>query len=170
MTDQPGTLENPESVTLEQATTAVIAGSIRMHELGSLFDRAFNETAHVVQSQGVAFQGLPFGYHLSMPTETVELEAGFMTDRPVTPEGDVVASHLPGGRSPTPPTSGLIPTPETDPSSLRTDLYCPLAWTRAAVTTATTVATACSPARAPRSSCQPTSLIDRSVSIPGDVG
>ena len=54
MTDQPSSLENPEIITLEEATTAVIAGTVRMDELGSFFDRAFGEVARVVEGQGAA--------------------------------------------------------------------------------------------------------------------
>ncbi|MFK5633747.1 MULTISPECIES: GyrI-like domain-containing protein [unclassified Ornithinimicrobium] len=159
MTDQPSTVENPEIITLEEVPTAVVAGTVRMDELGSFFDRGFGAVARVVESQGMGFQEAPFGYYLGMPTDTVDLEVGYVTDRPITPEGDVVVSRLPGGEAAhathVGPYEGLgaaygelaswvgqqgrelgpvmwevyttEPTPETDPLTLRTELYWPLA-------------------------------------------
>jgi effector-binding domain-containing protein len=99
MTDRPSSLQNPEILTLEEVPTAVIAGTVRMDELGSFYDRGVREVARVVEGQEMAPQGAPFGYYLSMPTETVDLEVGVVTDHPISAEGEVVASSLPGGET-----------------------------------------------------------------------
>lgn len=86
----------PEIVRREPVPTAVVRGSVRMDEIASFFDRAYPLVASVLEQQGV--QPLEaFGYYLSPPADTIELEAGFTTGSPVTVDGDVVASSLPGG-------------------------------------------------------------------------
>ena len=52
----------------------------------------------VLAGQGVAITGPAFALYHGAPGATADLEAGFPTSGPVETDGDVVASHLPGGR------------------------------------------------------------------------
>lgn len=158
MTDQSIVLENPEIIRVDAQTTAVVADTVPMAEIGSFFERAFCAVAEVVARQGVTPTGAAFGYYPSMPTDTIDVEVGMVTDRPVAPEGEVVASELPAGEvahaiyvgsyeslgaaygelaqwiaaQGRQPAVGMWevyltePTPETDPSSMRTELFWPL--------------------------------------------
>ncbi len=157
MNNQPMALENPEIITLDSQTTAVVAGTVKMAEIGSFFERAFCSVAEALAKQGVAPAGAPFSYYPRMPTDTIDVEVGMVTDRPVTPEGEVVASELPAGEvahatyvgsyeglgaaygqlAEWIAAQGRLPAvgmwevyltgPETDSAQMRTDLFWPLA-------------------------------------------
>ncbi|QFG69983.1 GyrI-like domain-containing protein [Ornithinimicrobium pratense] len=148
----------PELVEVEPTPTAVIRGSVPVTEITSFYDRSFTEVAAVLGRQGVSPRGT-FGRYLAPPADVIELEVGFVVDRAVEADGDVVASTLPGGRvarlifhgaydglgeawdglmtwvgdqglAPAGPVWEVYvtePTPQTDPSTLRTDLFCPVA-------------------------------------------
>lgn len=88
----------PELVTVEPAVTAVIPGVIAMEELTGFFDRSFSQVPAVVGAQEVSIAGPAMAFYNGVPYETVNLEVGFVTDREVEQDGEVVASALPGGR------------------------------------------------------------------------
>ncbi|GAA1871504.1 GyrI-like domain-containing protein [Pseudonocardia ailaonensis] len=91
-------MSTPELITTTATPTAVVREVVAMSELAPFYDRAFSVLPTTVAGQGVAITGPAFGHYFGMPGETVDLAAGFPTDRPVTPEGDVVAGELPAGR------------------------------------------------------------------------
>ncbi|MFC4493408.1 GyrI-like domain-containing protein [Streptomyces ovatisporus] len=93
----PG-VRQPELVTVEQATTAVVRGVVPTAELRNFFDDSFRELAAAVSVQQVAVQGPAFALYHGAPGETADLEVGFVTDRPVKPRGDVAAGSLPAAR------------------------------------------------------------------------
>jgi effector-binding domain-containing protein len=157
---EPGTgAGGPELVTVDQAVTAVVRGVVPMAGLRDFFDTSFRELAMTLTAQQVAITGPAFGLYRQPPGETADLEVGFFTDRPVRPEGDVVAGSLPGtrvarlihhgafdalgaswerlyawvreqGLTPGPLMWEVYltqPTPDMDPSDLRTELNVPIA-------------------------------------------
>lgn len=158
MTDQTGTAPQPEILQVEEQRTAVVRGTARMDELTTFYDRGYAAVMEAVTAQGRTPSGA-FGLYLSEPSDTVDLEVGFVVDEEVAPSGDVVASRLPAGevarlthvgaydglgeswgrlmqwlgeqgRSPAGPMWEVYvtePTPEAEPSSMRTDLFCLLA-------------------------------------------
>lgn len=93
----PETYE-PEIVTLEPRPVALLRETVAMSELTDYFTRAFTTVAGTVARQGAAIIGPPVGVYYGMPTETVDVGAGFPTDRPVSPTDGVTAEVLPGGR------------------------------------------------------------------------
>ena len=88
----------PAVVTLEPATTAVIRRVVPMDRLPEFFDSSFGALAAAVTGQGAGVAGPAFALYHGLPTDTVDLEVGFPTQRAVRADGDVVASALPGGR------------------------------------------------------------------------
>ena len=88
----------PELINMDPAVTAVIPGVIGMDELTAFFDRSFSQVPQVIGAQQVGITGPALAFYNGVPDATVDLEVGFVTDREVEPEGDVVASTLPGGR------------------------------------------------------------------------
>lgn len=90
-------LEQPEIHRVEAVPTVVVRGTVQMEDLPAFYDGAFGRIAEALGRQGVSPAGAAFGYYLSEPSETFELEAGFPTAAPVTADGDVVASELPAG-------------------------------------------------------------------------
>ena len=88
---------DPEIVTLEPVTVALLRETVRMDDLTDYYDRAFHAVADAAEAQGVALAGPPVGVYFGMPTETVDVGAGFPTDVPVTPDAGVTPEPLPGG-------------------------------------------------------------------------
>lgn len=147
--------QEPEIVHVDRAPTAVVREQVRMDALPGFYDQAYRAVAAALAEQQVEPRSA-IGLYLSPPTETVDLEAGFVVDSAVEPDGEVVASSLPGGdvarlthvgsydelpqtwgrvmvwvgeqgRAPAGPMWEVYvtePNPQTDPSTLRTDLFC----------------------------------------------
>lgn len=88
----------PEFADVREAVTAVVRGVVPMAGLRDFFDTSFRALGETVGRQQVAVTGPAFGLYREPPRETADLEVGFVTDRPVRPEGDVVVSSLPAGR------------------------------------------------------------------------
>jgi effector-binding domain-containing protein len=89
---------DPELVTVAPATTAVVRGKIPMVEIRNFFDASFGALGAALSAQGVGIAGPAFALYHGTPTDTVDLEVGFVTQGTVEPAGDVAAGALPGGR------------------------------------------------------------------------
>ncbi|MER5885332.1 GyrI-like domain-containing protein [Streptomyces sp. NPDC001941] len=96
--DPTGGAEEPRLVRLAPATTAVVRDVVAPAELRAFFDTSFGALARTLASQQLAVAGPAFGLYHGVPGESVDLEVGFVTDRPVAAEGSVVPGSLPGGR------------------------------------------------------------------------
>jgi effector-binding domain-containing protein len=92
------TPELPRLITLEAATTAVIRGEVPADGLPAFFDGAFQHLPKTLAGQGIRPLSAAFALYHRPPAATFDLEVGFVVDRPVRPEGDVVPGSLPGGR------------------------------------------------------------------------
>ena len=91
-TQDPEIVEQPEQVTMVIRRVAPVA------ELASVFDSAFPTLAGVLTDQQVQPLSPAFALYHGAPTDTADLEVGFITGSPVEPVGEVVVSTLPGGR------------------------------------------------------------------------
>ncbi|WP_431245555.1 GyrI-like domain-containing protein [Leifsonia xyli] len=78
--------------------TAVLRARIPLNELQGFFSRAFPAAAAALQAQGRYPAGPPFGKYYGMPTDTVDVEAGFPASGPIAAEGGIVPGTLPAGR------------------------------------------------------------------------
>lgn len=81
--------------------TAVVRVQIPLADLPAFFARAYPAVLAVLAGQGRAPVGPPFAWYAGPPTDEVYLEAGFPVDAPIEATGEVVPSHLPGGRAAT---------------------------------------------------------------------
>ena len=88
----------PAVVTVEPVTTAVIRRVVATDRIGEFFDGAFRSIAATATGQAAGIAGPAFALYHGMPADTVDLEVGFPTVRPVQPVGEVTAGSLPGGR------------------------------------------------------------------------
>ncbi|WP_088287812.1 GyrI-like domain-containing protein [Kineosporia sp. A_224] len=86
-------------VDLVEQPTAVVRDRVRMTELTSFFGAAFDAVAGTLAARGAAPAGPPFAYYHGMPTEWVDVEAGFPVRTPIEPSGTVVPSVLPAGHA-----------------------------------------------------------------------
>lgn len=92
-------MSDPTIITLEPVDVAVLREVVAMNALPPFFERAYHQVMHVVQEQGGTVTGPPVGVYFGMPTDTVDVAAGFPTAAPVTPTESVLAERLPGGRA-----------------------------------------------------------------------
>jgi len=67
--------------------------------LRDFFDDSFRALAQALAAQRISALSPAFGLFHGIPGETLDLEVGFVTGRPVQPAGGVVAGSLPGGRA-----------------------------------------------------------------------
>ena len=85
----------PQLTKTPEQYTAVVRERVAMTDLSDFFARAFGAVMAAAQAQHTTPTGPPFALYHGMPTDTVDVEAGF----PVTPNfsdaGDVVAHTLP---------------------------------------------------------------------------
>jgi effector-binding domain-containing protein len=86
-----------EVIELPAVHAAVVRREIRMDELPEFFGHAFQTVMEAATRQQVSVAGAPFGYYPRMPTDTVEVAAGFPVATPITPEGEVEVLELPAG-------------------------------------------------------------------------
>ena len=91
-TTAPEIVEQPEQITM------VITRVVSMTEIASVFDTAFPTLAGVLADQQVQPLSPAFALYHGAPTDTADMEVGFITGSPVEPVGEVVVGTLPGGR------------------------------------------------------------------------
>jgi effector-binding domain-containing protein len=82
----------------EPEAAAVIRERVPMDQLTRFFDRAFSSIMAAAQKQGRQLAGPPFAKYYGMPTETVDVEAGFPLTEPIDDGNGVTSGTLPGGR------------------------------------------------------------------------
>ncbi len=84
--------------TIDPQATAAIRAEVPTADLRGVFDRAFPQVMGVVEAQGVAITGPPFGFYPRMPADTVAVVVGFPVAAAIMAEGEVEPFELPGGR------------------------------------------------------------------------
>lgn len=90
-----------KSTDLQETPTAVLRETVPMNALRDFFDRAYRSVMTAVQQQNVQLAGPPFALYRGMPTDVVDVEAGFPLAAPYPGggEGAVTAGVLPAGRA-----------------------------------------------------------------------
>lgn len=94
----------PRLVALSDLQAAVVRGEqVPMSGIRDFYDTGYSVLAGILEEQGVRPLGPALAHHLRPPTETIDTELGFVTDRPVEPaqqDGtEVVAATIPGGEA-----------------------------------------------------------------------
>ncbi|HET6666264.1 MAG TPA: GyrI-like domain-containing protein [Intrasporangium sp.] len=77
--------------------TAVVRERVPVADLPQFFGRALHQTMSAVQAQGRHPVGPPFSLYHGMPTDAVDVEAGFPVDGPITAVDGVTPGSLPAG-------------------------------------------------------------------------
>ncbi|MGX5717144.1 GyrI-like domain-containing protein [Arthrobacter sp. MAHUQ-56] len=90
-----GNSQEPRRIHLTGQPVAVMREKVPMDSLPGFFDRAFGAVMAALQTQGAGPSGPPFALYRGMPTDTVDVEAGFPVAGNFTGTGDVVAAALP---------------------------------------------------------------------------
>jgi len=86
-----------EQVTLQDQPTLVVRDTVDQEGIGPFVGAAFARVAEVAQQDGMYVSGPPFARIRPEPGGTFHLEVGFPVSGMVLGQGDVKASHLPGG-------------------------------------------------------------------------
>ena len=89
-------MPEPRFVELDKQHCAVIRERVPMDALQEFFGRAFASTMAAAGEQGRRVVGPPVGIYFGMPSDTVDVAAGFPVDAPIETDGAVVAHTLPG--------------------------------------------------------------------------
>ena len=88
-----------EIVELQEQPTAVVREQVAMTALQEFFGRAFAEVSAAMEAQGVQPTGPPFALYRGMPTETVDVEAGFPVSTTIEAANGVRAGIMPPCRA-----------------------------------------------------------------------
>ena len=86
-------------VELQEQPTAVIREQVAMNALPEFFGRAFAEVSTAMEAQSMQPAGPPFALYRGMPTETVDVEAGFPVSTTIAAVNGVQAGTLPACRA-----------------------------------------------------------------------
>ena len=70
----------PHLVNREKQHAVVVREKVPMNQLPQFFGRVFGKTMGVAQAQGRQIIGPPFAVYFGMPTDTVDVAAGFPID------------------------------------------------------------------------------------------
>lgn len=89
----------PEIVALTPMTVALFRQTVPMNALTDYFDRAFRTVGAVLGAQQIPITGPPLGVYYGMPTDTVDVAAGFPTGRLAEAADGVTAEALTEGRA-----------------------------------------------------------------------
>ena len=99
----PGSTPDVQPTQLQEQPTAVVRETVPMNALRDFFGRAFGAVTDAVQQQHVQLAGPPFALYRGMPTDVVDVEAGFPLAAPFTNAGGgdtaVFAGTLPAGQA-----------------------------------------------------------------------
>ncbi|MDJ0769869.1 MAG: GyrI-like domain-containing protein [Ilumatobacter sp.] len=92
-------LRHGEIVHLDRQHTAVVAGRAPVAELPDFFQQAYGSVFEALAQAGVEPMSPPMAYYPSEPGDVVDVEAGVIVGEEFTARGEVVPSHVPGGRT-----------------------------------------------------------------------
>ena len=90
-----------KSTHLQEQPTAVLRETVPMKELRQFFGRAYRSVMSAAEQQHVQLAGPPFAMYRGMPTDVVDVEAGFPVAAPLPggAEGGVTGGLLPAGQA-----------------------------------------------------------------------
>jgi effector-binding domain-containing protein len=90
---------DPQVVTVEPSTVALIRERVPMDQITDFFDRAFHVLGEAAAQGRLTIVGPPVGVYYDMPTDTVDVAVGFPVAGDVQDGVDVTVETLPGGRA-----------------------------------------------------------------------
>ena len=89
-----------EVLDVPSETVARVRRRVPVEGMSEFFGPAFEQVMHAVPEAGGRVAGPPFGWYHGMPTDTVDVSAGFPVSGDVhVPDGGVVVEERPGGRA-----------------------------------------------------------------------
>ena len=87
--------QQPRKVHLKEQPVAVVRERVPMASLTDFFSRAFGTVMAAARKQGASPAGPPFALYRGMPSETVDVEAGFPIAGNFTEADGVASGTLP---------------------------------------------------------------------------
>jgi effector-binding domain-containing protein len=86
-------------VELQEQPTAVVREQVAVNALPEFFGRAFAAVSAAMEAESIKPAGPPFAFYRGMPTEIVDVEAGFPVSTTVAAANRVRAGILPACRA-----------------------------------------------------------------------
>jgi effector-binding domain-containing protein len=77
---------------------AVVRSVVMLDAMPDFFGRSYHALSEELAKQGSQIAGPPFARYYGMPTDRVDVEAGFPVAAPITASGDVQPASMPAGR------------------------------------------------------------------------
>ena len=87
------------TVELREQPTAVVREQVAMNKLPDFFGRALGAVSAALEAQSVQPAGPPFAFYHGMPTDSVDVEAGFPVSTTIAAVNSVRAGILPACRA-----------------------------------------------------------------------
>ncbi len=88
---------NVEEVMLQPRTLVGVHELVPIHDLMAYFDRAFRTSFAAIAGHGLAPAGPPIALYSGMPTDTIDVTAGFPISEHLSSLSGAVEVMLPGG-------------------------------------------------------------------------
>lgn len=89
-----------ELVEVPSEVVARVRARVPLQDMTTFFGAAFEQVMSALPDAGGRVSGPPFGWYHGMPTDTVDVSAGFPVAGDVhVPDGGVVVEERPGGRA-----------------------------------------------------------------------
>lgn len=82
----------------DEQPTAVVRAVVPLTDLTDFFGRSYAAVAAALAEQDCRIAGPPFAKYYGMPTDRIDIEAGFPVAGPFASAGAVQPGSLPGGR------------------------------------------------------------------------
>ena len=92
-------VEPIELKTITPRNVVTIRETIPMDAIAQTLGRIYGKVAAYLERIGVQPDGPPFSRYFSMTDDGVDLDAGFPVAAPISGEGQIAASELPGGEA-----------------------------------------------------------------------
>lgn len=96
---QPDGPDQPEWIDLPRRATVVVRDRVAMARIREFFDGAFAALGNAIATQQLVVTDAPFACYHGLPSDTVDIEVGFVTDSPVRAADGVGPGHLPACRA-----------------------------------------------------------------------
>ncbi len=106
----PETTPDITTTHVQEQPTASVREKVPMNAITEFFGRAFTSVMAAVEQQGLQPAGPPFGMYRGVPTDMIDVEAGFPLAAPLTgTNGDSAGVRIDGGHGESQVAGGVLP-------------------------------------------------------------
>ncbi|MEU1982853.1 GyrI-like domain-containing protein [Nocardia sp. NPDC019395] len=88
----------PQVLEIAESILAAVHGRISPEGIRDFFDASFSRLATVIAAQAITITGPALARYGTITEHTMDITVGFPVNRPIRPEGEVIADRLPAGQ------------------------------------------------------------------------